>query len=430
MSNKAREELLRKIDDAPLLMTMEAAKKKLRKPRSVYADQTLLMLAVMVLSVYIYGLRALAVCAFSVLCCAVTDMIGCFLSKKEYSFKDLSNVTYGMAVALMLPASVEYYIVMIGAVLAITVKHIFGGKDNYIFNPAAVAIAFLIICYPQQVLMYPAHGTELVIFGANDIPLLSSIESSFIKNGALPNLSVLDILMGNFAGPMGTTHILVLIVCGICLLFRKSISFCTTLGGIGSMALLSYLLTGSADATVFRFISGFVLFGFIFLASDPQTLPYTGGGRLLYGISLGIIATIFRNSANIEGVFVFALLITNVLSLYLDRLHFNMKSKVKQAMNYLKNNLGSFERMSKDAKQGKTPALSDTQEIIIQPVNYNMPPIDNKVTKIKRKKKLGFAEIKESIADLFSKKNKQTKKTEVSHGDSETDKAEENKTED
>jgi len=430
MSSPTREELLRKIDEAPLLMTKEAAKKKLRKPRSVYADQILLMLAVMVLSVYIYGPRALAVCAFSVLCCAITDMIGCFLSKKEYSFKDLSNVAYGMAVALMLPASVEYYIVMIGAVLAITVKHVFGGKDNYIFNPAAVAIAFLIICYPQQVLMYPAHNAELAIFGANEMPLLNSIESSFIKNGALPNLTALDILMGNFAGPMGTTHILVLIVCGICLLFRKSISFSATLGGVGSMALLSFLLTGSVDATVFRFISGFVLFGFIFLASDPQTLPYTGGGRLLYGISLGVIATIFRNSANIEGVFVFALLITNVLSLYLDKLFFDIKNKLKQMFSYLKNNLGSFERMSKNAKLGKTPALSDTKEIIIQPVNYNMPPIDNKVTKIKRKKKLGFAEIKESIADLFKKNNKPVKKTEVSHGDSETDKAEENKTED
>lgn len=430
MSSPTKEELLRKIDDAPLLMSMDAARKKLRKPRSVYADQILLMLAVMVLSIYIYGFRSLVVCICSVACCAITDMIGCFLCKKEYSFKDLSNVAYGMAVALMLPACVEYYIVVIGAVLAITVKHIFGGKDNYIFNPAAVAIAFLIICYPQQVLMYPELGTELPIFSAMDVPHVSSIESSFIKNGALPNLSMLDIFMGNFSGPMGTTHILVLLVSGVCLLFRKSISLAATIGGVGSMALISFLLTGSVDIVVFRFISGFVLFGFIFLASDPQTLPVTTGGRFIYGLSLGIIATIFRNSASIEGIFVFALLITNALSLYLDRLWFDIKRLVKQAATYLKNNLGSFERMSMDAKQGKTHSLIDTQEIIMQPVNYNMPPIDNKVTKVKRKKKLGFAEIKESFAELFKKKNKPVNKREVSHGNSETDKAEENKTED
>ena len=107
MSSPTKEELLRKIDDAPLLMSMDAARKKLRKPRSVYADQILLMLAVMVLSIYIYGFRSLVVCICSVACCAITDMIGCFLCKKEYSFKDLSNVAYGMAVALMLPACVE-----------------------------------------------------------------------------------------------------------------------------------------------------------------------------------------------------------------------------------------------------------------------------------------------------------------------------------
>lgn len=430
MSSPTREELLRKIDDAPLLMTMDAARKKLRKPRSVYGDQILLMLAVMVLAIYIYGFRSLAVCICSVLCCAITDMIGCFLCKKEYSFKDLSNVAYGMAVALMLPACVEYHIVVIGAVLAITVKHIFGGKDNYIFNPAAVAIAFLIICYPQQVLTYPELGAELPVFGAIDVPHVNSIESSFIKNGAIPNLSALEIIMGNFSGPMGTTHILVLLVSGICLLFRKSISFAATLGGMGSMALISFMLTGSADIVVFRFISGFVLFGFIFLASDPQTLPVTGGGRFLYGLALGTTATIFRNSASIEGVFVFALLITNALSLYLDRLWFDIKRLIKQAFTYLKNNLGSFERMSRDAKQGKTHSLADTQEIIIQPVNYNMPAIDNKVTKVKRKKKLGFAEIKDSIADLFAKKKKQTNKTEVSHGNSKTDKAGKDKKED
>lgn len=433
MSNPTREELLRKIENAPLLMSIEAARKKLRKPRNVYADQTLLMLAIMVLAVYMYGLRVLAVCVWSVLCCTVTDMIGCFISKKSYSLKDLSNVTYGLAVALMLPASVQYYIVAIGAVLAITVKHIFGGKDNYIFNPAAVAIAFLIICYPQQVLMYPARNIELSILTFNDVPLLSSIESSFIKNGALPNLSPLDILMGNFVGPMGTTHILVLIVCGICLICRKSISLYATVGGIGSMALLSYFIGSSAfsvDAVVFRFISGFVLFGFIFLASDPQTLPDTAGGRLLYGISLGVISTIFRNSANIEGVFVFALLITNVLSLYFDKLFFDIKKAIKHMISYLKNNLGSFERMSQDAKLGKAHTLSDTQEIIIHPVNYNMPPIDNKVTKIKRKKKLGFAEIKEGLGGLFKKSKSQKNKKEVRYGYRKTNEAEETETED
>ena len=175
------------------------------------------------------------------------------------------------------------------------------------------------------------------------------------------------------------------------------------------IGVLSYLTTDvqpAIDSTVFRFISGFVLFGFIFLASDPQTLPLTNGGRVLYGIALGTITVIFRNTANIEGVFVFSLLIVNALSLYLDKLWFMIVTKTKQLIRYLRLNLGSFERVSKDAKQGKTPALTDTQEIMIEPVNYNMPPIDNKVTKVKRHKKPIYESISDKISDAVKKRKK------------------------
>ena len=242
MNTTTNEALLKKIDEAPLLMSKEAAKKKLRKPRSIYGDQILFMLAITVIATCFYGMRVVTVCACSVLACILTDMIGCFLSKKEYGVKDLSTIAYGMALALMLPASVEYYVVIIGAVLAITVKHIFGGKDNYIFNPAAVAIAFLIICYPTQVLMYPQLDAHPEIFGDAGT-LVSGIESSFIKNGAMPSLTPLEILMGRFPGPMGPTHILVLIVSGICLICRRSVSLSATVGGIAVMGVLSPVCT-------------------------------------------------------------------------------------------------------------------------------------------------------------------------------------------
>ena len=436
MNRPTNEELLKKIDDAPLLMAKDAAQKKLRKARSIYGDQILFMLAITVIATCFSGWRVPAVCICSVLCCILTDMIGCFFSKKEYGVKDLSTIAYGMALALMLPASVEYYIVVIGAVLAITVKHIFGGKDNYIFNPAAVAIAFLIICYPTQVLMYPQLGVHPELFGDTGT-LVNSIESSFIKNGAMPSLSALEILMGQFAGPIGTTHILVLIVSGICLICRRSVSLSATVSGMAVIGVLSYLTTDvqpALESVVFRFISGFVLFGFVFLASDPQTLPLTNGGRVLYGIALGTITVIFRNTANIEGVFVFSLLIVNALSLYLDKMWFTILTKTKQFIRYLRLNLGSFERISKDAKQGKTPALTDTQEIIIEPVNYNMPPIDNKVTKVRRHKKPLFESISDKISDAVKKRKISSAKSadkntvnakEAQNGTGKTDEADE-----
>ena len=113
MNTPTNEALLKKIDAAPMLMTKEAARKKLRKPRSIYGDQILFMLAITVIATCFYGWRVVVVCACSVFTCILTDMAGCFLSKKEYGVKDLSTIAYGMALALMLPASVEYYIVII-----------------------------------------------------------------------------------------------------------------------------------------------------------------------------------------------------------------------------------------------------------------------------------------------------------------------------
>ena len=92
MSNTSNEELLRKIEDAPLLMSQDKARKKLKKPRSVYADQILFMATIVFLAVYNYGFRALSVCIVSVLACIIVDMLGCFFSKKEYnSAKKISN---------------------------------------------------------------------------------------------------------------------------------------------------------------------------------------------------------------------------------------------------------------------------------------------------------------------------------------------------
>ena len=126
----------------------------------------------------------------------------------------------------------------------------------------------------------------------------------------------------------------------------------------------------------------------------------------------------------------FSLLIVNALSLYLDKLAFVIGVQTKQLLRYLRHNLGSFERMTKDAKQGKTPELSDTQEIMIEPVNYNMPPIDNKVTKVKRHKKSVMENISDKISDSVKKKKasaksagENEKEKEAQHGSGKTDEA-------
>ncbi|MBQ3842727.1 MAG: RnfABCDGE type electron transport complex subunit D [Ruminiclostridium sp.] len=366
-----------------------AAVRKQRKSKSIYGDQLICLAALMGMSVWQSGLRALVICLGSVLVCVIADLVFCRMTGKTYNPKDLSTIAAGLCIALMMPAAVNYGIVAGGALLAIAVKHIFGGKDNYIFNPTCVAIAFLIICYPNDMLVYPAVGSKPELWGDTGVQLVSGIESYLLKLGTAPTVNYENIMLGSFAGPMGTTHVLVIAVCGICLMFRRSLSPLVMLCGLGSYCALTALFpvfSNIGDTLMLEISGGYLLFGFVFLAADPQTMPKTAAGKIVYGLVIGIVGCLFRHFGKVEGSFIFVLLIANALSLQLDDACAYVGAKVKQAFGYLRDNMGRYEALRDSAENEHKPKLTDTMEIIVPPTNYNMPPIDNKVTKINRRK--------------------------------------------
>ena len=381
-------ELLDKFDSDVKTYTVQPPGKR-RKQKSIYGDQLVCLAALVGLSIWQSGTRAAILCAGSVIICMLADMIFCKMSRKVYNPKDLSTIASGLCIALMMPSCVNYGIVAGGALLAIAVKHIFGGKDNYIFNPTCVAIAFLIICYPGDMLQYPAAGSRPELWGDAGVPLVSGIESYLLKLGTAPSVSFESIMLGSFAGPMGTTHVLVIMVCGICLLCRRSMSLLVTLFGLGSYCALTALFptfSNIGETIMLELSGGYLLFGFVFLASDPQTLPKTYAGKIVYGIVIGIIGCLFRHFGKVEGSFIFVLLLANAFSLRLDDLCSYVAGKCRKFFGYLRSNMGRYERLRSDAENGSRPKLTDTMEIIVPATNYNMPPIDNKVTKINRKR--------------------------------------------
>lgn len=360
-----------------------------KKPKQIYMDQLICFAALTAMAVWKSGVRAIIIVAVSIAFCMLSDYICCRLSRKTYNPKDLSTFATGFCIALMMPASIDYGLVVFGAALAMGVKHIFGGKDNYIFNPACVSLAFLVICYPEKMLLYPKAGAELELWGTVTAPLSSGLESFLMKMGTAQTLSTTDVLLGNFLGPIGTTHVLVLTVCSLVLLCRRSLSLSVTLSGLAAFAagsLLFPLYENISNAIIVELISGYLLFGFIFLASDPQTIPKTVFGRLLYGTLIGVLAVVFRHFGKVEAGFVFVLLLANAISVHIDRFAEGIIQNAKKAFHFVKSHIGTFEKVKDDAQSGKTPKLTDTMEIIVPPTNYNMPPIDNKVTKINRRK--------------------------------------------
>ena len=360
-----------------------------RKHKSIYGDQLICLFSLLCMGVWRSGFRALAICLLCVIVCMTADYVCCRLSKKVYNPKDLSTVAAGMCIGLMMPASVSYWLVAFGGVLAMGVKHIFGGKDNYIFNPACLSLAFLVICYPTQMLMFPKVGEILPVFGGFDVPLYSGMDSYLVQLGTAQELSPMDVLLGNFVGPIGTTHVLVLAVCGACLMFRRALSPVVTLTAFAAFVGCSFLFPtydNISSAIIVELISGNLLFGLIFLANDPQTVPRSILGKVYYGILIGLLAMAFRHFAKVEASFVFVLLLANAISIHIDRFADTTIVVVQRTFKYLKKALGSFERVKEQAKDGKTPSLNDTQEIIVPLMNYNMPAIDNKIIKAKKQK--------------------------------------------
>ena len=382
------------IDDEGVRVAAAPEKKSrfFRKHRSIYGDQLLCLLALAGMAVWRSGPRAAVICAVSVLVAMLTDYLCCRLSKKTYNIKDLSTVAGGFCLALMLPASVGYGMVAFGAALAIGIKHIFGGKDNYVFNPAGLSFAFLIVSYPAQVLAYPASGEILPVFGEIDASRLTSgLESYLVRLGTTQKLSPLDVLIGNFVGPIGTIHVLVIAVCGLALILRRALSPAVTLTAFGAFLAGSFLFPSYDNITLavsVELISGFLLFGLVFLANDPQTIPKSILGRIYYGLLIGVLTIIFRHITKVEASFVFVLLLANALSIHVDRFADKTIVLYTNLIRLLKKAAGGFERVKASAVlDGDSRSLNDTQEIIVPLLNYNMPAIDSKIIKAKKRAK-------------------------------------------
>ena len=136
---------------------------------------------------------------------------------------------------------------------------------------------------------------------------------------------------------------------------------------------------------VIELICGNILFGLIFLANDPQTLPHSFLGKIYYGMVMGILMVFFRHLTSAEASFVYVLLIANAVSLHIDLFADRTIVVIKHTFKWLKNSSGSFERVRKEAQSGERKSLGDTQEIIVPLLNYNMPAVDNKIIKASKK---------------------------------------------
>ena len=303
--------------------------------RTLMGDVLLPLCVLCVLAFLYYGPRALAVCAVSVAAAVLADLVCVLLRGRLPNYRDLSPVVTGLIIALMMPATVPYTVVSAASVFAIAiVKHPFGGTGSNLFNPAAAGFSFAAICWPIQVFSYPLPFDQLpllgqviprqMVFQFGDWAVKLQQNPAFVlKSGGLPTNDLTEMVLGNYPGPMGATNILVILACLCYLLFRGTVRWQLPLPFLASCAAVAFLFprvgTDSLQALQYEMMAGLLLFGAVFLLSDPVTSPKRDSSLAAYGIFAGVVTMLFRYFGGFEESVPFAILLANAMVPVIDR---------------------------------------------------------------------------------------------------------------
>ena len=271
--------------------------------RGLMANVVVALCPVVVASAVIFGLRALLVTAFSVVVCVALEWLYCKLLKKPSPIGDLSAVVTGIILAMNVPVNMPLGQVAVGAVAAILItKQLFGGIGMNFANPALVGRIVLFVSFTNEMnaWVFPDAAVDQL---ASATPLQVADPS---------RLNLLDLFMGIHGGVLGETCALAIVLGFLYLVFTKTISPAIPLTYVGSVFVFYLIATGSIHESLVEILSGGLLFGAVFMATDYVTSPFTLKGKLIYGVCLGVVTFAIRYwGSYTEGVS-FALLFMNL----------------------------------------------------------------------------------------------------------------------
>ena len=268
-----------------------------------------------IVSLYVFGFDAFILTLASVLFCIITEYtVQRFMFKKEPTIMDGSAVITGVLLAFNVPSNLPLWILAIGAIVAIGVgKMSFGGLGNNIFNPALLGRVFLLISFPTQMTTWPLPSTIEAVDGMTAATVLSNIK---YNPSALPSIS--DMFFGLEGGSIGEMSVMALLLGLIYMLWKKIITWHIPVSILLTVAVFAggmYLIDPSpVNNPLVHLLSGGLMLGAVFMATDYATSPLSHKGMIIYGVGIGIVTMCIRLwGAYPEGVS-FAILLMNALT--------------------------------------------------------------------------------------------------------------------
>ena len=296
------------------------------------------MLPTACFGIWNFGFRALLLIVATVLSCVVSETVYNLIVKKKNTIGDLSAVVTGMILALNMPVTLPVWMAVIGGVFAIVVvKMLFGGLGQNFMNPALAGRCFLLIAFAAEMSNFKTD----VYAGATPLGQLRDQKGILFPYEHASKLDITDIpslFIGTHGGTIGETSAVCLLIGALILVAARVISLRIPLAYLGSFSVLMLafwsrgiatsevldklasgaitmdsLLSGSFTFTLIHLISGGILFGAFFMATDYATTPITKKGQILFGLCCGFLTFLFRNfGGSPEGVS-YAIILSNLL---------------------------------------------------------------------------------------------------------------------
>ncbi|WP_291854754.1 RnfABCDGE type electron transport complex subunit D [Marinilabilia sp.] len=300
-------------------------------PKNMYGVIIALIPALLA-SLWYFGIGALIVTLTAIAACVLFEwVIQKYLMKATPSISDGSAAVTGLLLAFNMPSNLPIGLIIIGAAVAIGIgKMSFGGLGNNTFNPALVGRVFLLISFPVQMTSWPVPVASRFQYldattGATPLSVvkegLSSGASLSELMGEIP--SYLNLFMGNMGGSAGEIAGITLVLGVLYLLWRKIITWHIPVSVLGSVAVFAAILNISDPESyagpLFHLLTGGVLLGAFFMATDYVSSPMSKKGMLLYGVGIGLITVLIRVYGSYPEGVSFAILIMNAFVPLIDR---------------------------------------------------------------------------------------------------------------
>ena len=291
--------------DTKLIVSASPHVRSEETTQSLMANVIVALCPCVVASAIIFGVRALLVTAVSVVACVAFEWLYCKLLKKPNPISDLSAVVTGIILALNMPVGMPLWIAVVGAFVAIVItKQLFGGLGYNFANPALVGRIVLFLGFTSRMTayVYPDMAVDAL---ASATPLAVADKTT---------LPLLDVFLGFHGGMMGEVCVLAILLGFAYLVATRTIQATIPVTIVATVFVLTALNTGSAYTALIECMSGGLLFGAVFMATDYVTSPFTTKGKLFYGVFIGLVTFLIRNFASMNEGMSFAILLGNLMT--------------------------------------------------------------------------------------------------------------------